>query len=121
MTPRHHAGSMAAVTCAIALTVLLPSLGSAKNLGGGGGAEGRIEGDFKFLPIPYINYDRSIGFQLGALPMAMFDPVRNDTLAPSSIAGLFGMYTTNETWFVSSIRLSSSRSCSPIRRRSWSS
>ncbi len=64
-----------------------------------GGNNGRIKDDFKFLPIPYINYSRSIGFQLGALPMAQFNPVSKDTLSPSSLAGLFGMYSTNETDF----------------------
>jgi outer membrane protein assembly factor BamA len=67
---------------------------------GGGGKGDRIEGSFKFLPIPYINYDRSIGLQGGALPMALFNPVKRDTLSPSSMAGLFGMYSTNKTWFV---------------------
>jgi len=67
---------------------------------GGGGAAGRIEGDFKFMPIPYLNYSRSIGLSLGALPMAMFNPIRDDTLSPSSIAGLLGMYSTNKTWFL---------------------
>jgi len=65
----------------------------------GGGKNGRIKDDFKFLPIPYINYSRSIGFQIGGLPMAQFNPVREDTLSPSSFAGLFGMYSTNKTYF----------------------
>jgi len=65
----------------------------------GGANNGRIKDDFKFLPIPYINYNRSAGFQLGALPMAQFNPVKNDTLSPSSMAGLFGMYSTNKTYF----------------------
>ncbi len=68
--------------------------------GVGGNNNGRIEGSFKFLPIPYINYNRSIGFQLGALPMAQFNLSQKDTLSPSSIAGLFGMYSTNKTYFV---------------------
>jgi outer membrane protein assembly factor BamA len=76
---------------------LVPAVGRTQGLGGSGQ---RIEDDVKFLPIPYINYDRSIGFQLGALPMAMFNPVESDTISPSSIAGLFGMYSTNETWFL---------------------
>jgi hypothetical protein len=66
----------------------------------GGSNIGRIEEDFKFLPIPYINYNRSIGFQLGAIPMVQFNPVSKDTLSPSSIAALFGMYTSNETYFL---------------------
>lgn len=60
---------------------------------------GRIEGNFKFLPIPYINYNRSIEFQLGALPMAQFNLSQKDTLSPSSMAGLFGMYSTNKSYF----------------------
>jgi len=67
--------------------------------GGAGGEISRIEGKFKFIPLPYINYNRSVGFTLGAIPMAMFNPVEKDTLSPSSIGGLFGMYTTNRTWF----------------------
>lgn len=68
--------------------------------GVGGGNNGRIEGSFKFLPIPYINYNRSIGFQIGALPMAQFNLSQKDTLSPSSMAGLFGMYSTNKTYFL---------------------
>jgi len=68
--------------------------------GGGGGREDRINGKAKFLPIPYIGYNRSIGYSVGALPMLMFNPVAKDTLSPSSIAGAFGMYSENKTWFV---------------------
>jgi outer membrane protein assembly factor BamA len=66
----------------------------------GGGGRGRIKGDFKFMPIPYFNYNRSIGASFGALPMAMFNPVKSDTISPSSLAGLLAMYSTNKTWFV---------------------
>jgi outer membrane protein assembly factor BamA len=62
--------------------------------------KGRIEGSFKFLPIPYLNYNRSIGFQLGAMPLAQFNPVQSDSISPSSLAGLFGMYSSNETYFL---------------------
>lgn len=68
-------------------------------VGGGGDGGSRIEGKFKFLPLPYINYDRSLGFSIGALPMAMFNPVEKDTISPSSVVGILGMYTTNDTWF----------------------
>jgi outer membrane protein assembly factor BamA len=67
--------------------------------GGAGGGGSRIKGDFKFMPIPYFNYNRSIGVTLGALPMAMFNPVKSDTISPSSLAGLLAMYSTNKTWF----------------------
>ncbi len=64
-----------------------------------GAGNGRIKDIFKFLPIPYINYNRSIGFQLGALPMAQFNLSQKDTLSPSSMAGFFGMYSKNKTYF----------------------
>jgi outer membrane protein assembly factor BamA len=89
------------VLSAVALVLLLgPSPSAAQDLGGGGGAGGRIEGRYKIVPLPYINYNRSLGFTLGALPMVMFNPVAADTLSPSSIAGALAMYTTNETWFL---------------------
>jgi outer membrane protein assembly factor BamA len=85
----------------LAMAASLPDAAYAQLGGaGGGGRASRIEGDFKFLPLPYVNYDRSIGLQGGGLPMAMFNAVSQDTVSPSSIAGLFGMYTTNKTWFV---------------------
>jgi hypothetical protein len=85
----------------IAILILcIPQITLAQGLTGGGEGSGRIEGDFKFMPIPYLNYNRSIGLSLGALPMAMFNPVKDDTLSPSSIAALLGMYSTNDTWFL---------------------
>ena len=59
----------------------------------------RIEGNIKFLPIPFINYDRSLGYQIGAAPAILFNPVKKDTLSPSSIAGVMGIYSENKTWF----------------------
>ncbi len=67
--------------------------------GGMGGGSSRIEGKTKFLPLPYVNYDRSIGFSIGAIPMLMFNLSEKDTISPSSIVGGFGMYTTNGSWF----------------------
>jgi len=64
-----------------------------------GGSDGRIEGRIKFMPVPYLNYDRSLGFMFGAIPMVMFNPVEKDTVSPSSLVGGLGMYTTNKTWF----------------------
>lgn len=63
---------------------------------------GAIKSDknFSFMPIPYINYDRTLGFSGGFLPMAMYNLSRKDTISPSSISGGFGMYTTNKSWFV---------------------
>ena len=86
----------------LALGVLLPGDTRAQGVpSGSSGSGNRIEGKAKFLPIPYVNYDRSIGLQGGGLPLVMFNPVASDTISPSSIAGAFGMYTTNDTWFLS--------------------
>ncbi len=71
----------------------LPSGGSS------GGDDILGEKNFAFMPIPYINYDRSLGFQVGALPMAMYKVNKEDSISPASLSGIFGMYTTNESWF----------------------
>lgn len=65
----------------------------------GAGANGRIEGKTKFMPIPYLGYDRSMGFALGAVPLLMFNPVDKDTISPSSVVGGVGFYSTNKSWF----------------------
>jgi len=67
--------------------------------GGGDGSSDLGEKNFSFVPIPFINYSRSIGFAFGALPMAMYKLNPKDTISPASMTGLLGMYTTNETWF----------------------
>lgn len=78
-----------------------PLLVSAQGVGGGmGGESSRIEGKMKFMPIPYVNYDRSLGFTVGAVPLLMFNPSEKDTISPSSIVGAVGTWSTNKTWFV---------------------
>lgn len=67
-------------------------------VGGGVGSGDRIEGRAKLLPIPYLGYNRSLGWAFGAVPTVLFNPVSADKVSPSSIAGGFGMYTTNKTW-----------------------
>ena len=77
-----------------------PTNGSAQGgRGGGAGERGRIEGRYKIVPIPYVNYNRSIGGTFGALPLVMFNPVARDTISPSSLGGALAMYSTNKTWF----------------------
>lgn len=83
--------------------LLLSSQSFAQGVPSGGGGGGSSEVDttknFSFMPIPYISYDRSLGASFGLLPMAMYKLNKNDTVSPASISGLFGMYTTNDTWF----------------------
>lgn len=67
--------------------------------GGGDGSGDLGDKNFNFVPIPYINYSRSLGFAIGALPMAMYKLNPKDTISPASISGVLGMYTTNDTWF----------------------
>jgi outer membrane protein assembly factor BamA len=47
-----------------------------------------------------VNYDRSLGFSVGAVPMLMFNPTEKDTISPSSLIGGVGFWTTNKTWFL---------------------
>jgi len=67
---------------------------------GSGGSKEDSAKDFQFLPIPYINYDRSLQFQFGALPMAMYTLNKKDTISPQSISGIIGIWTTNKSWFL---------------------
>jgi len=52
-----------------------------------------------FVPVPYLNYSRTLGFTFGAIPMAMYKVNPNDTVSPASITGLLGMFTTNDSWY----------------------
>ena len=56
------------------------------------------EKNFKFKPVPYLNYSRTGGFEFGAVPMAMYKVNKNDTISPESLSGLVGMYTTEGNW-----------------------
>lgn len=57
------------------------------------------EKDCKFMPIPYLSYDRTIGASFGAVPMLQYRINKNDTISPLSMTGGVGMFTTNESWF----------------------
>ena len=53
----------------------------------------------KIAVIPMINYNPSFGVNFGAMGQAFYKLNRNDTVSPSSSTGVFGMYTTNKTYF----------------------
>ncbi len=82
------------------MAVLIMPSGLQGQAGMGGGESSRIDGKFKFMPIPYVNYDRSMGFVAGAIPMLMFNPSERDTISPSSLIGAVGTWSTNKTWFL---------------------
>ena len=54
----------------------------------------------RFLPIPYLSYNESLGFQYGLIPLMMLDINKSDTISPPSTLGGFGMYTTTKSWIV---------------------
>jgi len=78
-------------------TLLSPS-GAFAQPSGASAAGDRIEGRAKFLPLPYVDYDRALGWGGGFIPVLMFNPVPDDTVSPSSMVGGFVMGTTNKTW-----------------------
>ncbi|WP_075603764.1 BamA/TamA family outer membrane protein [Saccharicrinis aurantiacus] len=53
----------------------------------------------KIAAIPIINYNASQGALIGALGQAFYKLNAQDTISPSSSTGLFGIYTTNSTFF----------------------
>lgn len=57
------------------------------------------EKEVKFMPIPYLSYDRTLGASFGAVPMLQYRLNKNDTISPLSLTGGVGMFTTNESWF----------------------
>ena len=52
--------------------------------------------NFRFRPVPYLNYDRTQGFALGAVLMGMYKINPRDTLSPESLSGVLGLYTTEK-------------------------
>jgi hypothetical protein len=84
------------------ILVILISSGQysfSQGIPGSGGEDPLGDKNFDFVPLPYINYSRSLGFSGGLIPMAMYRVNPNDTISPPSISGIMGMYTTNDTWF----------------------
>lgn len=51
-----------------------------------------------FVPVPYVNYNRTGGFEFGAVPMAMYKLNSRDTISPPSMSGIIGMYSTEKNW-----------------------
>ena len=52
-----------------------------------------------FAAIPIVNYDPSLGLSFGILGQVFYKLNTNDTISPSSFTGVFGMYTSNKTYF----------------------
>lgn len=52
-----------------------------------------------FAAMPVINYSNTTGLSIGAMGQMYYKVSKKDTLSPISSSGIFGMYTTNGTWF----------------------
>lgn len=52
-----------------------------------------------FLAVPTLDYNRSLGLEVGGIAMYFNKFGKNDTLSPPSVSGIKGFYTTNKSWF----------------------
>ena len=59
----------------------------------------KAEKKVNFAAIPVVNYSNATGFSLGVMAQAFYNVSQKDTISPVSSSGVFGMYTTNGTWF----------------------
>lgn len=55
-----------------------------------------------FNVMPYLNYNRTLDFMFGAIPMMMFKLNKADTISPKSLSGISAVYTTNKSYFIAS-------------------
>lgn len=60
---------------------------------GGAGGSDRIEGKFKFVPLPYLDYDRALGASLGLVPMAIQGEYRWNFHPRIGVVGYAGLAT----------------------------
>ena len=52
-----------------------------------------------FAAIPFLNYNKTIGFKFGVLAQAYYKVNLADTISPSSSSGIMALYTTNNSYF----------------------
>ncbi|NMM48283.1 BamA/TamA family outer membrane protein [Marinigracilibium pacificum] len=55
---------------------------------------------FRVVALPTIDYNRSLGFKIGATSMGFFDLNEKDSISPVSSVGLMGFWSTNNSWVV---------------------
>ena len=61
--------------------------------------ESEKQKNFEFVPAPYLDYSRSLGFGYGLIPLGMYRISPTDTISPKSISGLVAGATTNDSRF----------------------
>ena len=54
-----------------------------------------------FNVMPYLNYNRTLEFMFGAIPMMMYKIDKTDSISPKSLSGISAVYTTNKSYFIS--------------------
>lgn len=57
-----------------------------------------------FAAIPFLNYDKTMGFKFGAMARAYYKVNPKDTISPSSSSGIMALYTTNNSYFTSAFQ-----------------
>lgn len=57
-----------------------------------------------FAAIPIVNYSNTLGASFGVMGQMYYKVNQNDTVSPSSSTGIFGMYTTNHTYFAAAFQ-----------------
>lgn len=57
---------------------------------------------FDFNVMPYLNYNRTLDFMFGAIPMVMYKMDKKDSISPKSLSGISAVYTTNKSYFIAS-------------------
>jgi hypothetical protein len=57
-----------------------------------------------FAAIPIFNYSPSFGFSAGAMVSSFYKLNPKDTISPTSSTGVFGVYTTNKTYFAAAFQ-----------------
>lgn len=69
---------------------------------------GQIENDtvkkVNIAAVPVINYDHTFGLVVGAMGQMIYKLNKNDTISPSSSTGVFGIFTTNKTYFTAAFQ-----------------
>lgn len=53
-----------------------------------------------FNVMPYVNYNRTLDFMFGAIPIMMYKVNKSDTISPKSLSGISAIYTTNKSYFI---------------------
>lgn len=86
-------------SCAIALLLIIISLSPETDAQNVPTTVDSTEKNISFIPIPYLSYDRTLGFSFGAVPLMMYKLNKKDTISPPSITGAIGLYSTEKTWF----------------------